>query len=213
MKRQRENDSDSPEKKSLKKVDATIDLMEDFVSACRGGELAKVEKLLRNSDVDVNEEVGEYEVTALHFAAENGHVDVVIVLLDNGADVNIVDAYNATALHYTAENGHVDVAKTLIQNGADVNAADFEKLTALHHTAEYAHIDVAKVLIQNGAELNAVNGNKRTALHFAALHGHADVAKVLIQNGADVKAADKWTSYGSAGRTCRLHSTTSLLWS
>ena len=46
-------------------------------------------------------------------SAEDGHVDVAKVLLEN------TDA---------VEKGHVDVAKVLIQNGADVNAVDSEEM-------------------------------------------------------------------------------------
>ena len=66
-------------------------------------------------------------------AAQKGHVDVVKVLIQNGADVNAVEEYKETALHTAALNGHVDVAKVLIQNGADVNAVNQEdKFTILH---------------------------------------------------------------------------------
>ena len=41
-------------------------------------------------------------MTALHFAAEKGHVDVAKVLIQNGADVNAVDENKSTALHYAA---------------------------------------------------------------------------------------------------------------
>ena len=73
--------------------------------------------------------------TALHLAAANGHVDVVKVLIQNGADVNAVDEYKFTALHLAARHGHVDIAKVLIENGADVNAVQKDKCTALHITA------------------------------------------------------------------------------
>ena len=42
--------------------------------------------------------------------------------LDNGADVNALDATNASPLHLAAFQGHVDVVKLLVQNGAKVNA-------------------------------------------------------------------------------------------
>ena len=45
-------------------------------------------------------------MTALHEAALEGHVDVVKVLIQNGADVNAVDAVKKTALHIAAEEGH-----------------------------------------------------------------------------------------------------------
>jgi hypothetical protein len=136
--------------------------------------------------------VDDHEWTALHWAAENGRVDVVKVLIQNGADLNAVDINKCTALHRAAEDGHVDVVKLLLQNGADVNAFEEYYLTALHITAkESGNVDVAKVLIQNGANVNAVDRDHKTALHWAAKNGHVDVAQVLIQHGADAKALCK----------------------
>ena len=114
-----------------------------------------------------------------HFtAAGEGHVDVVKVLLQNGAGANAVMGC-CEKCEYTAPSqlkGRADVAKVLIQSGADVNALANE---ALHFAAQDGHADVANVLIQNG-DVNAVNKGKETA-SFRSLEGHADVAKVLIQ--------------------------------
>ena len=49
----------------------------------------------------------------LHLAAHKGHVDVVKVLIQNGADVNTVTENKWTALHHSAKHGHVDVVKVL----------------------------------------------------------------------------------------------------
>ena len=66
---------------------------------------------------------------ALHWAAEKGHVDVVKVLIRNGADMNAVTDYDMnTALHYAVTNKYVDVVKVLIQNGIDVNAVNKRKI-------------------------------------------------------------------------------------
>ena len=71
------------------------------------------------------------EYTALHNAAQKGHVYVVKVLIQNSADVNAVQKIKCTALHSAAQGGHVDIAKVLLENGADVNAVQKESWTAL----------------------------------------------------------------------------------
>ena len=52
-------------------------------------------------------------------AAKNGHIEVVRLLLDNGADIN-ANFFGSTALKYSAMNGHVEVVKFLLDKGADV---------------------------------------------------------------------------------------------
>lgn len=62
-----------------------------------------------------------YEITisnALITAAENGHLNAVKVLLDNGA---WVDASGGRPLFYSVLNGHFDVVKYLVDRGADIH--------------------------------------------------------------------------------------------
>ena len=59
--------------------------------------------------------------TALHCAAENGHVDVAKVLIQNGTDVNAVDNYESTALQYAARKGCTHVLLQLLCFGAQID--------------------------------------------------------------------------------------------
>ncbi len=139
--------------------------------ACLHGILAELKELI-TKDVDVNiKESGYPGRTLLQCAAaESGNIDIVKVLIQNGADVNAVDENKQSALHHAAEYGDVELAKVLLENGADVNAIDGDENTALHIAAIFDDddcVDVTKVLIQNGADVNAVNNFKESALHCA----------------------------------------------
>lgn len=71
---------------------------------------------------DVNARERHYGDTALMWAAAAGHVDVVRLLIEAGADVRAVDNEGVTALHLARANGHAEVAAALIAAGADPNA-------------------------------------------------------------------------------------------
>ena len=60
------------------------------------------------------------------YASNNGHAEVVKLLITNGADVNAtgVGEKKMTSLIYASKNGHAEVAELLITNGADVNATE-----------------------------------------------------------------------------------------
>lgn len=60
--------------------------------------------------------------TALQTAAKNGWENVVAILIEKGADVNIADGFGYTALHLAAERGRLEVVKQLVKAGAKINA-------------------------------------------------------------------------------------------
>ncbi|MCX6593247.1 MAG: ankyrin repeat domain-containing protein [Acidobacteria bacterium] len=77
-------------------------------------------------------------MTALLYAARDGHRDTVTALLDAGANVNEVNESEKTSpLVLAIINGHFDVAQLLLDRGADPNLANTSGLAAL-----YAVIDV-----------------------------------------------------------------------
>ncbi len=65
------------------------------------------------------------ERTALHHASDVGNLEVVELLVSNGADVNIIDKYSWTALQFAANSmGNEDILKYLISKGAQVGIRD-----------------------------------------------------------------------------------------
>ena len=91
--------------------------------ACHDGDLDLVKDWLSLGKVNVEAKDSDGR-SGIHFAARNGKVDIVKVLLQNGANVNAVDREKITALHQAAQDGHAEVAKVLLENGADVNAVE-----------------------------------------------------------------------------------------
>jgi ankyrin repeat protein len=76
-------------------------------------------------------------MTALHFAAREGHLDAVRALLDGGADVNLVSGGEKTSPMVEAIiNGHLDLARFLLEHGADPTLANIDRLTALYATID-----------------------------------------------------------------------------
>jgi uncharacterized protein len=111
-------------------------------------------------------------MTALHFAARNGHMEAVHALIAGKADINALDADGSNALILAALNGHPDVAVALLEAGADPKVADKFGRTVLFVatdmntreaearpapvvTGDKTYVDVVKTAIAKGADVNA----------------------------------------------------------
>ncbi len=97
--------------------------------------------------------------TPLHFASENGRVDVVRVLLEHGVDANARDAHNATPTHLASlpdsiyrEGERLDVVRLLLQYGSDIHALDNEGHTPFMRATESPNRRIMQLLLENGAE-------------------------------------------------------------
>ena len=124
--------------------------------------------------------------TALILASMNGHIEIVSMLLDRGADVNQVGNDGWTALMLACQNGLTNIAAMLIDRGADVNHSKNDGWTALMVASQHGQTEAARLLIERGAEVNHANNNRNTALLTASKYGQTETARLLIESGADV---------------------------
>ncbi|XP_059153195.1 ankyrin-2-like [Physella acuta] len=124
-------------------------------------------------------------------ASEQGHLDIVKILLKNQARVDIFDEHGKTALHLAAENGHEQVADMLLYHKAFVNAKSKHGLTPLHLASSNGNVALVKLLVdKHGATIDALTLAKKTPLHMAAQNGKKEVCSALIKMKADTNAID-----------------------
>jgi ankyrin repeat protein len=89
-------------------------LNEPLVSACAEGNLSESQRLLaRGASPDAYGV--DFMQTALISATRSGHLEIVELLLRNGADINLQDCYGRTALDYAKEAGQSEIAIALEQ--------------------------------------------------------------------------------------------------
>jgi ankyrin repeat protein len=156
-----------------------------------------VRTLLKNGE-DVNAAQGD-GMTALHWAARNGDLELTQMLLYAGANVKATTRLGGyTPLLMAADLGHAGVIAALVAGGADVKAANALGTTPLMLAAASGNPQAIAILVENGAEIEAKERTfGQTPLMFAASHNRVEAITALIKLGADLKATSKVNNVGN----------------
>jgi ankyrin repeat protein len=131
-----------------------------------------------------------YDSTPLIWAAQNGHVAAVKLLLENRANTEAHGRLGWTPLMWAARNGHLAVVKLLLETKADIEARDKHGYTPLICAAQCGHEEVVKLLLEHKAGIDSRGNYGSTALSEAATGGHLAVVKLLLDEKADVESRD-----------------------
>ena len=130
-----------------------------------------------NTGMNVKDALGR---TPLHIAAEKGYVDVVMFLVENGADVNLTDANGNTPLIFIIhKTGNLEIVKRLLTNGAVVNAQNRTGETALMYAAWRGHLEIVQLLLEHSADASLKNRQGDTALTLAESKEHHTIVQML----------------------------------
>lgn len=123
--------------------------------------------------------------TPLGLASFFGHLELVKMLIEKGADPNIAanNQLKVTPLHSACAISNYEIAEILIKNGADVNAKQMQSITPLHSAAHNGLTKLAKLLINNGANINSETDNRQTPLFMAEEKEFKETSELLIKNG------------------------------
>ena len=114
--------------------------------------------------------------TALRRACYKGHVDVVKVLLQNGAFVNATcSEMGYSGIHWAAQEGHVGLVNVLIQNGVDLTHVGNDGFRPLRLAVCCRNITFALELLCHGAAIDGSWTVSRES-HFRSDHGETGIA-------------------------------------
>lgn len=144
-------------------------------------------------------------------ASREGHLEVVKLLVEHGADIEATTLENSRPLYVASEYGRLQVqfiasiahftqiVEYLLSKGAEVDPYFKSGATPLVIAAQNGHLQVVHILLQYGANIekagNAFNiqsfltdktgANGQNALHLAAHQGYADICQLLLAHGSN----------------------------
>ena len=155
-------------------------------AAMRGDE-GSVRVLLQQG-ADVNAAQGD-GMTALHWAADRGDVEMARMLVYAGASLEAATRMaEYTPLHLASRAGHGAVVRALLEVGSDpATATGSGEATALHLAAAAGDAATISALIEFGADVNAREQRAgQTPLIFAAAQNRVQAIEALLAGGADL---------------------------
>jgi len=170
----------------------------DAITAVSQNDSNALQKLL-DSGLDPNlTGVENYQASLLSIACRNNSIDMVKLLLANGADVNIKGHGDYTSLMWAAESAKTtELMELLITEGADINPIAQDGVNSLIKAifgvlSDSGSLAAVKLLIEKGMDVNYAIDDEGApgynALMFAVRWGKIEVAKYLISVDADVNA-------------------------
>ncbi len=169
-------------------------------SACQHGNLRELKQIFEfisnyniqdntlklNLNLNIKNRDG---LTPLYIASQNGYLEIVRELIQQGANVDLCGVENATPLIVASFSGHLEIVQELLQHQANVNCKTNSGYTALHEACLFGNLSVVQELLKHNPDVNAMLNDGTTPLFLACQNGHADVAQVLLQYGANIDFA------------------------
>lgn len=165
-----------------------------LLTAARQVDGEEILELLLATGVDIDGSNNQ-RTTAVMVAAKNGHLNMVTVLADKGANLNIVDNNGTTAMGYACIRGNKHVVEYLVGcEGFDINGGDvgayFGDATPLDLAVSYGYDTALRVLLKRGAATDRLDTVGRSVFHSAVLYENQVIVETLLENGADLEIVD-----------------------
>ena len=131
--------------------------------------------------------------TPLHYAAKNNFSVAMLLLVDCGVFIHILDNYGLSPYLWAVIAGHFDATELLLSLGVDVNSTSADGKSALGWAASLGHSIITKLLLEKGADVMPMTRKitQMVPLEEAAAYGDLSTVQLLLNYGADLNYRDR----------------------
>lgn len=164
----------------------------DILEAIENKNRGKLLELICNvtkDDINNTRSVNNMDISFLYYAVSCENIDACRLLLEKGANVNVISAMNHTPLHASVLNTTTEIAKLLLAHGANINAVSVHGQRPLDIAIEKKKIEHA-LLFCDQKSLQVQEVSVFSSMYRALVNNVKEVVECLIKNGADINAQD-----------------------
>lgn len=128
----------------------------------------------------------------LHEAVYKGDASVLVLLVEQGANLNYFDLMQQTPLIAATRMGHLQCVLELLNLGALLSVADFSGNTPLHYAARLGRTEITLAMLRTpGTKVTLFNNTQETPLHLALLNHHVEITTALLDH-LDRSSDENW---------------------
>ena len=166
---------------------------------------SRLSKLVVSITISINNgDTSGYDSNALTMACQNGHIEIVELILQRSVDLNTIQDNVLTPLAAAciAENNNLEIVQLLLKAGADLElpimiqtSSGSEEMMEISCPSLYfacikGHLELVKLLLKEIGNSNLQQKTGETFLMIACAYGHKDIVLTLLENGADPNICD-----------------------
>lgn len=161
-----------------------------LIHATLKGSVDCIRVLLDDGGVAVQPESVSADLFPLSLASRTGHLDVVLLLLERGAQ-SVPNSNGEYPAHLAAKEGHMEICRLLVRHGGWDVPDKYNEWTPLFHAARYGHANCIRVFLEAGCHFNAVDEIGNSPVHYAAWYGHQECVALLLAAGSNVRTTHR----------------------
>lgn len=117
--------------------------------------------------------------------------ETVLLLLKNGANINVCTKDGFNSLHIACQNGHERIVQSLINNEADINCSSKDGATPLFVACKHERYNIVKLLLANNADVNICAKDRESPLYRACKNNRNSTVEFLLRKGADINLCEE----------------------
>jgi ankyrin repeat protein len=139
---------------------------ENVARAAQDNDAARVRQLVAN-DANPNQTDSESR-TGMHYAAMNGNLTIIAILIKAKAKLDPKDKLGNTPLHLAADRDQVEAMQLLLDVGTPVDPENKNGMTPLMVAANRGNIEIVRALLAKGASVTKTDFTGRDAAGWAS---------------------------------------------